>query len=314
MPFHATDELGQNLCGMNSSANRSAPEQDPHGWRQELNDLMAAIAGGAIVGMPLLYTMEMWWHGMTLSPAHLLGILAAILVMNFVFSLISGFRHEETTGEAVIEAVTSVGIGLLFSALILWLIGELRPGESAADSIGKILIEAAAVSVGVSFANAQVRDRSRIGNHGDAPGRREERKTSDLERAQLRADLRDAGAALAGATVMALSIAPTEEVLMISSRLAPWQLLVLLLFSLAICYVILFASGFEEHEVHVESLFQSPYVETLLTCAIALLVSAGLLWLLGERQTLDTPASAVASIVTLGLPATVGAAAGRVIV
>jgi hypothetical protein len=40
----------------------------PAGWRQEGRDLMAAVAGGAIVGMPLLYTMEMWYHGMTCWP------------------------------------------------------------------------------------------------------------------------------------------------------------------------------------------------------------------------------------------------------
>jgi putative integral membrane protein (TIGR02587 family) len=299
-----------------SPAERYVRDQDPGGWRQELHDLMAAIAGGSIVGMPLLYTMEMWWHGMTLGAGHLLAIVGVILVTNFGFSLISGFRHDDTPGEAAIESLTSVGIGLVFSTLILWLIGELSFRTSMMDSIGKILLEAVAVSVGVSFANAQVRSKSRSGDDDD--DRRQhgggKRQPADPERAQLRADLRDASASLAGATVLALSIAPTEEVLLISSRLGPWQLLLLLGFCLAICYVILFASGFEEHEVHVQSVFQNPYVETVLTCAIALLVSAGLLWLLGEQQTLSTPSRAVASVITLGLPATVGAAAGRLIV
>ena len=57
---------------------------------------MAAVAGGAIVGMPLLYTMEMWFHGMTLSEIHLLILLGVILIMNFGFSLVSGFRHDQS--------------------------------------------------------------------------------------------------------------------------------------------------------------------------------------------------------------------------
>ena len=303
---------------MGDDTGRYSSERDPHGWRREARDLAAAVAGGAIVGMPLLYTMEMWWHGMTLSPAHLLLLIVAILLMNFAFSIVSGFRQESTLVEAAMESVTSVGIGVVFSALILSLIGELEPAMSAAEIVGKVLLEAAAVSVGVSFANAQVRDRSRTGDDANGNGHghagRDGRTPEDPEREQLRADLRDASAALAGATVFALNIAPTEEVLLISSRLASWQLLVLLCFGVALCHLILFASGFEEHVVHVRSLFQNVYVETLLTCAIALLVAAGLLWLLGEPGALSNPSSAVAAVVTLGLPATVGAAAGRLIV
>jgi putative integral membrane protein (TIGR02587 family) len=274
---------------------------------------MAAVAGGAIVGMPLLYTMEMWWHGMTLGPRHLLALIVAILVTNFAFSLVSGFRRESTVGEAVMESVTSVGIGIVFSALILWLTGELKPAMSPAEIIGKVLLEAAAVSIGVSFANAQVRDKSRTGDGDERPGDGGAGTPEDPEREQLRADLRDASAALAGATLFALNIAPTEEVVLIASRLAPWQLLVLLGFSVALCYVILFASGFEEHVVHVRSPFQHAYAETILTCAIALLVATALLWLLGEPGNLSNPSNAVAAVVTLGLPATVGAAAGRLI-
>ena len=70
------------------------PPQDRYGWREEGKDLLRAVAAGSIVGMPLLYTMEMWWHGMTLSAAHLLILLIATLVLNFCFSLFSGFRRE----------------------------------------------------------------------------------------------------------------------------------------------------------------------------------------------------------------------------
>ena len=303
---------------MGEETGRYSPERDPRGWRREGRDLMAAVAGGAIVGMPLLYTMEMWWHGMTLSPGHLLVLIVVILVMNFVFSVVSGFRRESTPVEAAMESVTSVGIGIVFSALVLWVIGELKSAMSPPEVIGKVLLEAAAVSIGVSFANAQVRDKSRTGDDDDDDddGRRGDggaRRPEDPERAQLRADLRDASAALAGATLFALNIAPTEEVMLIASRLAPWQLLVLLGLSVALCHVILFASGFEEHVVHVRSLFQHAYAETILTCAIALLVATGLLWLLGEPGAFSNPSNAVAAVVTLGLPATVGAAAGRLI-
>src|SRR5688500_3560629 len=104
---------------------RTSHHSDPRGWRQEGRDLMAAIAGGAIVGMPLIYTMEMWFNGMTLSPWHVLGILGATLVVNFFFCLISGFRDEWGLGEAVAESITSVGIALVFATVMLWLVSAI---------------------------------------------------------------------------------------------------------------------------------------------------------------------------------------------
>src|SRR5688500_9626117 len=98
-----------------------ANHADVHGWRQEGWDLLSAVAAGSIVGMPLLYTMEMWSHGMTRSPAHLLVLLVAMLAVNFLFSLFAGFREEYTAAEAMSESVTSVamGMGLALGVLLL---------------------------------------------------------------------------------------------------------------------------------------------------------------------------------------------------
>jgi putative integral membrane protein (TIGR02587 family) len=300
---------------------RGEQEKDRHGWRQEGKDLLRAVAGGAIVGMPLLYTMEMWWHGMTLSPRHLLILLVAILAVNFLFNLLSGFRRGHSVPEAVMEAVTAVGIGIVFSALVLWLIGELKPGVAPAEAVGKILLEAAVVSIGVSFANSQVLGKSRTGEeeNGDSGGEGEGTEESqdskeDPNRLQLHADLKDVGATLAGATVFALNVAPTEEIIMIASRLSPWQQLILLGAILVVCYVILFASGFAKHEVHVETPFQHPVTETVMVCALSLGVAYGLLLLIGQRDMMTHAATAIAATVTLGLPAAVGGAAGRLIV
>jgi putative integral membrane protein (TIGR02587 family) len=298
----------------------TAELHDPQGWRKEGRDLMRAIAGGAIVGMPLLYTMEMWQHGMVLSEWHLLMLLGATLLVNFVFSYLSGFRRECTVPGAAMESVTAVGIAIVFSAVVLWLIGEIQFAMSAAEIIGKVFVEAAAVSIGISFASAQVEGRSRTGenngqaahNSGGLAETPNERNLSPSDR-QLRADLREFAAALAGSTVFALNVAPTEEITVIAGRLSPLQLLGVLGTSTLLCYVILFASEFREHRVHEETLFQHPVSETILTCAVSLGVAAALLVLLGERSLLSHPATFAAGIVTLGLPAMVGGAAGRLI-
>ncbi len=285
---------------------------DPHGWRKEARDLLRAVAGGSIVGMPLLYTMEMWAHGMTLSESHLLLLLAATLLVNFVFCYLSGFRVECSVMGAAMESVTSVGIAIVLSAVILALIGEVDLSMSRVAVFGKIMLQAAPVSIGIAFASPQMEGRSRTGEDSgsEKPASGPELSPSDH---QLQVDLREFAAALAGSTVFALNLAPTEEITLIAGRLSPLQLLAILGFTGLLCYVILFASEFREHRVHVESLVQHPVAETILTCGISLAVAAALLYLLGERSSLAHPATFAASVATLGLPAIIGGAAGRLI-
>ena len=138
-------------------------DRDPYGWREEGRDLLRAVAAGSIVGMPLLYTMEMWWRGTTASPWHLLALLAASLAINFFFSLFSGFRTRYSAAEAASESVTAVALGMLYALAILWLTGEVTAGRAGSDVLGPVLVAAAPVSLGISFANYQVRNKSRDG-------------------------------------------------------------------------------------------------------------------------------------------------------
>ena len=293
------------------SGEEKKKDPDPHGWKQEGRDLLRGVAAGAIFGMPLLYTMEMWWHGLTLSEWHLLSLLAVILSINFVFSLFSGFREESSFPEALSESVTSVGIGILFSAVILWLIGELSHDLDPTEMIGKVLMEAMAVSVGVSFANTQVRKKA------EAEEEEPEEKIvgeGDPERKQLLADLRDIGFTLAGSVLLAFSVAPTEEITLIATRLSPWQQLILLCAELLLCYIILFTSGLQERKVYMkDSIFQKPVPETLMASALSLAVAAGLFLLMGHHGGIDHLTTLASATVTLGLPAVVGGAAGRLI-
>jgi putative integral membrane protein (TIGR02587 family) len=299
---------------MQSAITRPQPstteEPDPYGWHRERKDLLRAVAAGAIVGTPLLYTMEMWQRGMTLSEWHLLAILLAVLALNFVFCLFAGMREEYTVAAAISDAVTSVGIGILFAAAVLALIGEFSRYHAPTEMAGKLLITAGAVSLGASFANSQMRGKSRT---GDDPEGDPHPPPPDPEARQIQADLKDAGAAAAGATVFTINLAPTEEILVIASRLGPWQLLALLGAGILLCYVVLFASGFEQQEVHVPGPLQQPAAETVLCCAVSLGAAFILMALIGEREHLGSVRSAVAGTVVLGLPAMIGGAAGRLI-
>ena len=308
---------------------------DPHGWREEGRDLLRAVAAGSIVGMPLLFTMEMWWRGTAASEWHLLALLAASLLINFGFCLVSGFRPHYSPGEAASEATTAVALGILYSTAVLWLIGEITFRERWSEVLGRVLVETAPVSLGISFANYQMsksRDGEDDDDHdtdddeandghadddtagsGNGNGNGNGGRPADPERLQLRQDLTDLAATVGGATVFAYNIAPTEEILVISSRLSAWQHLLLMAVSLLLCYTILFAAGFRERRVHVPGPFQSPIAETFMAYAASLLVSFMLLSMVGVPEATETASAAVAMTVVLGLPAVVGASAGRLI-
>ena len=284
---------------------------DVWGLRREGRDLLVAVTGGAIVGMPLLYTMEMWEHGMLLGPERQLGLLIGTVLVNFLFSVVSGFRHEYGVASAALESITAVGIALVFSTLVLLSIGELGRADSFDELVGKVLFQTAAVSLGVSVADSHVRGKRRDGSEEDRGAARERPSLAQLERRQLRQDIRDISATLTGALLFSINIGPTEEVVIIAGRLAPWQLLVLMLASLALCYVILYASGIKDQPVYVPSLVQSPLAETIVLYVLALLVSALLLWGFGAPESVGSLNSWIAASIVLGLPTAVGGAAGR---
>ncbi|MDQ3438896.1 MAG: TIGR02587 family membrane protein, partial [Planctomycetota bacterium] len=226
--------------------------------------------------------------------------------------------------ESALEAVTAVGIGIVFAFVVLVLIGEIEPGVSFDEISGKLLIEAAAVSLGVSFADSHLRGKSRTGDdHGKQEGNAdgddgsaeapESSLPNDPESLQRREDLRDVAATLIGSVLFTLNIAPTEEIVLIGSRLGASQLLAMLGGTIVLCYVILYASGFEDQPVHVKGLLQSPWAETVTTVGTSLLVSLALLWLLGRPEATASAGAAASSMVTLGLPAAVGGAAGRLV-
>lgn len=301
---------------MSSARSKSGSGRaDRWGFEQEGRDLLVAITGGAIVGMPLLYTMEMWSSGLRLGPGQHLALLVGTLFVNWLFSIVSGFRHEYGALSAALESVTAVGIGVVFSALILWLVGEIAPGDPSAEIIGKVLFQAVPVSLGVSVADAHVRGKQRDGADEREQGRSSLEPArpprAELERQQARQDVRDISATLSGALLFSINIGPTEEVILIAGRLGAAQLATIVLASLLLCYIILFASGIKDHPVHIQSLVQSPLAETVITYAASLLVALGLLVVLGQPDAVGSLDSLVAATVALGLPTAVGGAAGR---
>ena len=260
--------------------------------------------------------MEVWERGKVLSPAHILVFLILILIFNIAFSLFSGLRMENendrSTLHAVSDGITSVGLAIVLSFIVLLLIGRVSLTNLHSVGIGVVLVEALVISVGITFTNIRFSGSRSVEAESEEGGNT---SRDDRARNQARADRIEAAASIGGAFVFSMNVAPTEEILKIASGLSPTRQLILFIFEIAICYVILYASQIGELEVHVEgSLFQTPTAETLMTVGAGLLVAGALLFLVGFPGTTASPAVFCSCLISLALPAIVGGAAGRLAV
>ena len=290
---------------------------EPGPWARETDALLRGLTGGFIVGIPLLYTMETWWLGQTVTMARALVFLAVAYGLNLAFVAFAGFRRGEAGSvRPLTDALEATALAILAAAATLALLAQLRPGEPLDVLLGRIAVDAVPVSLGISIANHilaphATRTDAGAGERGGPDGGRGDRAPHGARAIAL-----DLGAAFAGALFLCLSIAPTEEVPMLATEVPTAYLPVLILFSLGITYAIVFAAGFsgEEERRRTCGAFQRPLTETVAAYVVALLTCVAVLWLFGQIGPDTDWYVAYAQVVVLGLPAAIGGAAGRLAV
>lgn len=264
------------------------------GITDSLRDYTRAVAGGLIVGLPLLYTMEIWFHGFILPWWKLLLLLAIAFVIVLGYNSISGFRRERTAAELLIDSVSTIGLGVVVAFVALVVLGRIDATTSLRDAAGKVALEAIAVAFGASVAVTQFGGETGAKDH---PG------------PWLRL-LVGAG----GALLFALNVAPTEEPLMLGIEASPWLLLVVVAGSLALTFVLVFYADFGGRRVaRGEGILDRPLPETITSYAVSLGVALLLLWSFGRTDGVGLPAI-LGMTVMLALVASVGAAIGRLLV
>ena len=119
--------------------------------------------------------------------------------------------------------------------------------------------------------------------------------------------------AFCGAVLFAANIAPTEEVVIIAIETSWLKLLGLAVFSLLIAFLVLHYSDFKGAAEFVRA--DHPTIillGTLVTYAIALSASAIILWFFGRFDGV-TLFTALAQTMVLGVAATLGSSAGRLL-
>jgi putative integral membrane protein (TIGR02587 family) len=263
--------------------------------------LARAFGGAIIFGLPLLMTMEMWFLGFYAHPTRLLIFLCANFVILVGLSRFGGFEHTASTAEDLLDALAAYGVGIAASALILFLFGQLGPGMPLDELVGKVAIQSVPASFGAMLARKQF-----------ATGETQEDEEHALRSAGYGGQL---FLMMAGALFLAFNVAPTEEMILIGFSMTPWHSLALMLVSIALLHVLVFAVGFAGQEQAPEGYgFSRSFLAfTIPGYAIALLVSLYVLWTFGR-----TDAGAIAEIagtlVVLGFPAAIGAAIARLVI
>jgi putative integral membrane protein (TIGR02587 family) len=258
-------------------------------------DVMRGVAGGAILGVPLLYTQETWLHGRSVSPMVILAGVVVAFGANVALSYFVGFRPGRTHRPTE-DAVVGMGLSVVLSALLLVLLDRVGRGTSLENTIGVTALSAIPVSIGFSVGVAL------------APLR------GGAKADQIQGGGGDLLVAAAGALVFALNIAPTAEPILLAAQLDPVRLGLLVVASLVLPYLMVFYAEFggREHRIASDGATQGPITETLLAYAVAFVVSAAMLAMFGRVDAAN--GAATARVVTLAFPASIGAALGRLLI
>jgi putative integral membrane protein (TIGR02587 family) len=278
-------------------------------WRDEIRGLVRAFSGAFLFGIPLLYTMEMWWLGEISQPGSLLLILAIALIANFALVTAAGFKRETSPFSRVEQTLDAVAVGAVGATVVLLTLNQLTPDQAPQAILGKIVLQVLPLSIGASLANIV------FGLRADREGNDDADDSPAQSPGVWHALFSDVGATAIGAVFIAATVAPTEEVPMLAARMEYWNLLALIGLTLVTGYVIVFASGFDPAAKRDrQHLFQHPATETVLSYLVSLVVSFGALLLTQQLGTEDPPMFVLAQTLVLGLPAMVGGAAGRIAV
>ncbi len=282
------------------------------GWARETDDLLRGLTGGFLVGVPLLYTMETWWLGQTVSMRWALAFLLVAYALNVGFVFFTGFRRREAGSHRPFgDALEATALAVVTSGAILALLHQLHPGVPLDVAVGRIAVDTLPVSLGIAIANHILAPRASRITPAEGEKGVEDEAVSGWQAVAL-----DLGAAFGGALFLCLNIAPTEEVPMLATEVPTLYLPVLIGASLLVTYAIVFAAGFggEERRLATVGPFQRPITETVAAYAVALLTCAGVLGLFGQIEPDTDPYVAYAQVLILGLPAAIGGAAGRLAV
>jgi putative integral membrane protein (TIGR02587 family) len=258
--------------------------------------LSRAFAGAILFALPLWMTTEMWSLGFYMNPDRLVVLILAFLPLLVGLSHYIGFDETAHLGHAALHAAVSCGVALLSSTIVLSVIAIFNREMGWRELVGKSAVQLGPAALGALFAQA---------HFGSTP-----------EEEHRRRQVGYAGHLffmLIGALYVALTVAPTDEMPLIGYMMGDAHTLSAIALSLVILHVFLQGVGFDAHaEAESHGPVSIFFRLSVVGYVTALVASAFLLWIFGRFDDSGV-AAGVRMMVALGLPATVGAGAARLL-
>jgi putative integral membrane protein (TIGR02587 family) len=270
---------------------------EPDANRRYAVDLARAGGGAIIFSLPILMTVEVWWLGFTIDRWRLALFTLLALPVLVALSYYIGFEDTIQILDDILDAFAAYAVGFVASALILYLFAVIHLGMPVHELAGKVAVQAVTASLGAMFAHDLL---------GAEHGAERIRRTGSYHGQLFLMGV--------GAIFLCLSVAPTEEVLLISHQMSEWHTAALLIATLVMMHAFVYAVEFHgQVAIPEESSSAVAFLRfTVAGYAIALLISFYILWTFGRFDGMAGQEAIKAAIV-LGFPAGLGAAAVRLI-
>ena len=252
-----------------------------------------AAAGALLFALPIFMTMEVWRLALAMPNTRIALLIIVTVAAAVALSYYYGIRQDSGWREASFDAGIALLVGFAVAGLILWLLSIVGPGLSWRNALSIIALEALPATIGASFARGQLGDSQEAG-HQDP--------TYSHELFFM----------TAGAAVFAANVAPTEEVVLIAGKISEFAVVALVIVELAVMHAFVYALDFRGGSQHEGALWSAFARFTVVGYVIAFAVSTYLLWSFGRFDGTGL-LPALMQTVVLCLPASVGAAAARLI-
>lgn len=285
--------------------------------REELVDQGRGVTGALlVVGVTMLYTMEMTWLGWQLPPGVLLAYTVGGMALVLVATKYVGFRQSEQQGSDrdVYSYVTDFTELLMQSFVtayaVLLVLGRLHVGDPVSVVVRLGLTYVVPLAFGASIANRLLTGDGGGGSAGGDGGGSGDGGQGGTRSRSLAHDL---AIYVAGSLFVASTIAPTEEIPLFATTTGWPRQAALVVLSVLVAYLILFELEFQGHDFRVrrESTLQQ-WGTAVTVYVISLVVSLLLLAAFGQVLA-DRFVVVVQEVVVLSFPASIGASGATVV-
>lgn len=275
-------------------------------WKDQFNDFVRSLTGAFLFGVPFIYTMEMWWIAAYMDVWKLLAFLAIALLVNIALGRMINRANPLPFPGAWEEAIYNTAIGILGALIVLLVLNRITPDDPLREVLAKILLETIPLSIGAAVTRKAEKERQRIQTQkAEARKAGAPSQTWDLV-------FTHAGIALAGGLFLSFPLASTEEIQLLAAGTTDWHLLVVVLFSILVTYMIIYRASLAPTWAGETDKDPFPILtNTLMTYSVALLGAVATLYLFDQVDLGDPFFYVLEQTLILGLPATIGGAAGR---